>query len=86
MTTDQMNHSPDGPPPLKDVDALLAHADVHGMLPRGSTAHLVRAAMVNCFTSSCDLVLMPVQQSITSGRPPEVIHPQGLPVPGHKPQ
>ena len=86
MSADQMSRSPNGPPQLKDVDALLAHADVHAMLPAGSTARLVRAAMVNCSTSSCDLVLMPVLQTSTPSRPSEAGHPPVPQVPAQKPR
>ncbi len=57
-------------PQLKNAEALLGNADLHAFFPPGSAARLVRQAMVNCYSNTCELVLMPVTPPPTTAHPP----------------
>ena len=47
-------------PGLTDGPALLKAADLHRLLPPGSNAHLIRSGIVNCFSTVCQVILIPI--------------------------
>lgn len=50
---------PTGDKTIDGADALVKQADLGKLFPEGLSAKLVRAAMVNCFGDTCQLVLEP---------------------------
>ena len=47
-------------PTLPDATLLLKAVDLHTLFPPGSKVHLMRNGMVNCHSTTCELVLAPI--------------------------
>ncbi len=56
LTMSNSSYKPD----LTDGPTLLKAVDLHQLLPPGSNAHLIRNGIVNCFSTVCQLVLVPI--------------------------
>ncbi len=60
MSTDLTIANSSYKPGLTDGPALLKAADLHQLLPPGSSAHLIRNGIINCFSTVCQIVLVPI--------------------------